>query len=202
MLVFEKEVIFHEFDFETSDLEFEVSKSSIWESTQLRVTRVLFLILSRNFDHRLSSNFHWFVMLCICWDTPTVKASLWQLPVVSRVFKGTVQSFYRTSGELPQISHQQQINKSTQKIVSSILVFYFISGYLTKYDLKENPHNKNITIVLSREVKVNSYLFWWRYHHRQVLTSNAVLLYGRFMCVDMLYRTRWLFFLNKTAAKQ
>ena len=28
-VVFEKEVNFHEFDFETSDLEFEVSKSSI-----------------------------------------------------------------------------------------------------------------------------------------------------------------------------
>ena len=28
-----KEVIFHEFDFETSDLEFEVSKSSIWKHT-------------------------------------------------------------------------------------------------------------------------------------------------------------------------
>ena len=32
-VVFEKEVIFHEFDFETSDLEFEVSKSSIWKHT-------------------------------------------------------------------------------------------------------------------------------------------------------------------------
>ena len=32
-VVFEKEVIFHEFDFETSDLEFEVSKSSIWTHT-------------------------------------------------------------------------------------------------------------------------------------------------------------------------
>ena len=31
--VFEKEVIFHEFDFETSDLTFEVSKSSIWKHT-------------------------------------------------------------------------------------------------------------------------------------------------------------------------
>ena len=29
-VVFKKEVLFHEFDFETSDLEFEVSKSSIW----------------------------------------------------------------------------------------------------------------------------------------------------------------------------
>ena len=32
-VVFEKEVIFHEFDFETSRLEFEVSKSSIWKHT-------------------------------------------------------------------------------------------------------------------------------------------------------------------------
>ena len=32
-VVFEKEVIFHEFDFETSSLEFEVSKSSIRKYT-------------------------------------------------------------------------------------------------------------------------------------------------------------------------
>ena len=51
--------------------------------TQLRVTRVFFLsLLSRKFDDRLSSNFHRFVILCIWWDTPTVKASLWQLPIV------------------------------------------------------------------------------------------------------------------------
>ena len=32
-VIFEKEVIFHEFDLETSDLEFEVTKSSIWKHT-------------------------------------------------------------------------------------------------------------------------------------------------------------------------
>ena len=32
-VVFEKEVVFLKFDFETSDLEFEVSKSSIWKHT-------------------------------------------------------------------------------------------------------------------------------------------------------------------------
>ena len=32
-VVFKKEVIFHEFDFQTSNLEFEVSKSSIWKPT-------------------------------------------------------------------------------------------------------------------------------------------------------------------------
>ena len=35
----------------------------------------------------LSSNLHRFVILCICWDTPTVKTSFWQLPIVSTVFK-------------------------------------------------------------------------------------------------------------------
>ena len=44
-------------------------------------------LLSRKFDDRLSSNFHRFVILCICWDTPTVKASLWHLPIVSTAFK-------------------------------------------------------------------------------------------------------------------
>ena len=47
-IVFEKEVIFHEFDFETSDLEFEVSKSSIWKHTtscEHGATRVFFLSL-------------------------------------------------------------------------------------------------------------------------------------------------------------
>ena len=44
-------------------------------------------LLSRNFDDRLSSNFHRFVILCICWDAPTVKASLWQWPIVSTAFK-------------------------------------------------------------------------------------------------------------------
>ena len=54
---------------------------------QLHVTRVFFLsLLSRKFDDRLSSNFHRFIILCICWDTPTVKASLWQLPKVSTAF--------------------------------------------------------------------------------------------------------------------
>ena len=43
-------------------------------------------LISRNFDDRLSSNFHRFVILCICWDTPTVEASLWQLPIVSTAF--------------------------------------------------------------------------------------------------------------------
>ena len=44
-IVFKKEVIFHEFDFETSDLELEVSKSTIYNF----VTRVFssFIIISQ-----------------------------------------------------------------------------------------------------------------------------------------------------------
>ena len=63
-VVFEKEVIFLEFDFKTSSLEFEVSKSSI---RKLRVTGVFFLsLLPCNFDDQLSSYFHRCVILCIC----------------------------------------------------------------------------------------------------------------------------------------
>jgi len=50
-------------------------------------------LLSRDFDDRLSSNFHRFVILCIRWDTPTVKASLWQLPIVSSAFKKIIRPF-------------------------------------------------------------------------------------------------------------
>ena len=43
-----------------------------------------FPLISRNFDERLSSNFHRFVILCIiCWETPSEESGLWQLPIVS-----------------------------------------------------------------------------------------------------------------------
>ena len=52
--------------------------------------RVFFLsLLSRNFDDQLSSNFHRFVILCLCWYTASEKTGLWQLPIVSSVFKTT-----------------------------------------------------------------------------------------------------------------
>ena len=64
------------------------SRNQASESTQLRVTMVFFLLLlSRNFDNQLISKFHRFVILCICWDTPSEKTCLWQLPIVSRVLK-------------------------------------------------------------------------------------------------------------------
>ena len=58
-LVFEKEVIFHELDFETSDLELEVSKSTILTHATSCDKGVLF-------DGRLSSNFHRCVIVFIC----------------------------------------------------------------------------------------------------------------------------------------
>ena len=51
----------------------------------------LLSFLSRNFDDWLSSNFHRLVILCVCWDTPTVKAILWQLPIVSTAFKLSIE---------------------------------------------------------------------------------------------------------------
>ena len=89
-VVFEKEVIFHKFDFETLDLEL------IWgleikhqlESIQLKGCFFLSL-LSRNFDKQLSSIFYKLVILCIqgCWDIPRDKTSHWQLPIVTTAFK-------------------------------------------------------------------------------------------------------------------
>ena len=90
-IVFENEVIFHEFDFETLQIKNLRSRNQASESTQLRVTRVFFLsLISRNFDDQLSSNFHRFTILCICWHTLSEKTGLWQLPIVSRVFKSQV----------------------------------------------------------------------------------------------------------------
>ena len=86
-VVFEKEVIFHEFDFETSSLELEVSKSSTWKHTTSCDKGVFFLsYLSRNSDDQSSSNFHRLVILCLCWDTPSKRTGLWHLPIVSIVF--------------------------------------------------------------------------------------------------------------------
>ena len=52
------------------------------------MTRVFFLsLLFHKFDDRFCSNFHRFVILCICWDSPTVKASLWRLSIVFTAFK-------------------------------------------------------------------------------------------------------------------
>ena len=83
-VVFEKEVIFHEFDFKTSELDFHFSKSSIWKHTTF-VSRMFFFHYS--LAASTSSNFHRFVILCICCDTPSEKTGLWQLPIVSSVFK-------------------------------------------------------------------------------------------------------------------
>ena len=38
----------------------------------------------------LGSNFHRFVILSLCWDTPSEKTGLWQLPKVSSAFKYTL----------------------------------------------------------------------------------------------------------------
>ena len=65
------------------------SRNQPSKCTQLRVTRVFFLsLVSPIFNDRLSSNFHRFVILCICWDTPSEKTGVWQLPIVSSVFEG------------------------------------------------------------------------------------------------------------------
>ena len=74
-----------EFNFETSELDFEVPKSSIWKHTTSCEKRACFFF----FHYYLATltTFYRFVILCICWDTPSEKTGLWQLPIVSSVFK-------------------------------------------------------------------------------------------------------------------
>ena len=80
-------VVFHEFDLENSELDFEVSKSSIWKHTMIVWQGCFF------FHYYLATStttwaqiFYRFVSSCICWDTPSEKTGLWQLPTVSIVF--------------------------------------------------------------------------------------------------------------------
>ena len=90
--VFEKEVIFHEFDFETSELDFEDSKSSIWKHTTSCDKGGFFFCY-----YLATSTTNWVQILtgllfyaCVDngWDTPC-KTGLWQLPIASNVFKAT-----------------------------------------------------------------------------------------------------------------
>ena len=86
-----KEVIFHELVFETSDLELEATKSSIKHTTSCYQSP-----LQDVFSFIIISQLWWpielkFSQVCyfmhICWDTPSEKAGLWQLPIVSTVIK-------------------------------------------------------------------------------------------------------------------
>ena len=69
-VVFEKEVDFYEFDFETSDSEFEVSKSCIWKHTT-------------SCDKAVFS----FIIISQLGPPIELKLSILQLPIVSSVFK-------------------------------------------------------------------------------------------------------------------
>ena len=56
------------------------SRNQASKSTWLRVTRVFFFI--SQLRRPMSSNLHRFVILCICWDTPSEKTGLWQTKTV------------------------------------------------------------------------------------------------------------------------
>ena len=51
------------------------------------MTRVFFsFIIMSQLRRPIELKFLQFFFVCICWDTPTMKASLWHLPIVSTVF--------------------------------------------------------------------------------------------------------------------
>ena len=59
----------------------EVSNSNIWKAQFVR--QGFFLrVFSCNFNDQLSPDFHRFVILCICWDTPSEKT--WSLTIITK----------------------------------------------------------------------------------------------------------------------
>ena len=85
-----EEVIFHEFDFETSELDFEASKSSIWKHTTLcdkGVFSYIILQLRRPVELKFSQVCYF---MHICWDTASEKTGLWEIPIVSTAFNNIV----------------------------------------------------------------------------------------------------------------
>ena len=112
-----KKVIFHEFDFETSDSEFEVSKWSIWKHTTMCDNSVFSSIIISQLRPPIELKFpHVFIFFLICWDTASEKTSLWQLSKVSRIFKG-------------QIQKNKKNTKHQQKYTSTTLYTYYISRW-------------------------------------------------------------------------
>ena len=81
-----KKILFHQFDFETSDLEFEVSKSSIWKHTTLCDKGVFSFINISQLRLPIELKFSQVCYFMYMLRYPTVKTSLWQLPIVSSVF--------------------------------------------------------------------------------------------------------------------
>ena len=89
-VLFEKEVNFHIFDFEIWGLEIKYLKAHnfVWQGH-------FFFHYYLNFDDRLSSNVHRFVIWCTCWDTAIEKTGLWQLPIVSTVFNYSWDGYFK-----------------------------------------------------------------------------------------------------------
>ena len=71
------EVIFHKFDFEISALGFEVLKSTIWKHKTFFCDKGVFsFVIIKQLWQTIISNFHRFIILGICWDTPSEKTGV------------------------------------------------------------------------------------------------------------------------------
>ena len=85
--VFKKEVNFHKFDLKTSELDFEVSKFSIWKHTATCDKGVFSFIIILQLRRPIELKFSPACYLMHCWETLlSEKTGLWQVPIVSNVF--------------------------------------------------------------------------------------------------------------------
>ena len=111
------------------------------------------LLLSRNFGDRLISiNVHRFVILCIglCWDTASEKTGLWQVPIVSSVFKYQASVY---SNFIPSWNNLLKLNGHANPVVMWCLI----------------PHVmvKAVPLICVQSYRANAaaldhdWTFWW-----------------------------------------
>ena len=92
-VVFAKEVIFHLFDLETSELDFEVLKSSIWKHTTSCDKGVFSCIIMSQLGWPIGLKCSQVCYFMHMLSTPSKKTGLWQLPTVSSVFNMTFEMY-------------------------------------------------------------------------------------------------------------
>ena len=105
-------------------------KSSIWKHTTC-ATKAFFLpLFSRNFNDQLSSNFHRFVILCICWDTPSGSFGDWSLTST----KGVQPLTWFSYGFIFKKKKRRKVWKNKQQILT-IRVFVLVDTSHAIYSL-------------------------------------------------------------------
>ena len=123
----------------------------------------------------MSSNCYWFIMLCVCWDTPSERTGLWQLPKVSSVSNvSTIQfAWTKIKNHFCLLIFSKENNVTSWNIVPSI-VFCPVNHILSR--------QVNLTqLAKKEEKKLSNCLHPYRVH---LPTQQVQSLFGVFSLWD------------------